>query len=114
VTITAKKGKQGACRERNQAVIYKGPWKEVKDDDGHTLRRGERMAVCDKTYHILTAAPYAEETIGVPPLKEIALRRAKPFACGQSSLRAAAETKGRRYRKTINAAATCAPGSGCC
>jgi arsenite methyltransferase len=70
--------------------------------------------VCDKTYDIMMTEPYAEEIIGVPPLKDIPLRRAKPFACGQASLRAPAETKGRRYRKTINAAATCAPGSGCC
>ncbi|MGK5091665.1 methyltransferase domain-containing protein [Deltaproteobacteria bacterium TL4] len=26
VTLVAYKGKQGACWERNQAVIYKGPW----------------------------------------------------------------------------------------
>ena len=114
VTVTARKGKQGPCRERNQAVIYKGPWKRVEDDDGHTLVRGMRMAVCDKTYGILTSNPYAKEMVPVPPLKEIPLKKAKPFACGQNSLRAPAETKGKRYRKTVNAAATCAPGSGCC
>ncbi len=117
VTITARKGKQGPCLERNQAVIYKGPWRKVEDDDGHTLVRGQRAAVCDKTYRILTGEPYAEEIIPVPPLKEIPLKKAKPFACGPAAagaLRSPAETKGRRYRKTINAAATCAPGSGCC
>ena len=114
VTITARKGKQGPCWERNQAVIYRGPWRKVEDDDGHTLVRGQRAAVCDKTYRILTAEPYGNQIIPVPPLKEIPLRRAKPFACGQNSLRAPAETKGRRYRKTINAAARCSPGSGCC
>ena len=114
VTVTARKGKQGACWERNQAVIYKGPWKKVEDDDGHTLVRGQRAAVCDKTYNILTGEPYAAEVAPVPPLQEIPLKKAKPFACGQSSLRAPAETKGRRYRKTVNAGATCAPGSGCC
>jgi arsenite methyltransferase len=46
VTVTARKGKQGPCLERRQAVIYRGPWKKVEDDDGHTLLRGERMAVC--------------------------------------------------------------------
>ena len=40
VTIVAFKGKQGICLERNQAVIYKGPWKRVFDDDGHALERG--------------------------------------------------------------------------
>jgi arsenite methyltransferase len=114
VTVTAGKGKQGPCLERNQAVIYKGPWRKVEDDDGHTLVRGQRMAVCDKTYRILTGEPYAAQVAPVPPIKEISLRKAKRFACGQSSLRAPAETKGKRYRKTVNAAATCAPGSGCC
>src|SRR5262249_13533029 len=28
-TVTARKGKEGPCLERHQAVIYKGPWKEV-------------------------------------------------------------------------------------
>ncbi len=114
VTVTARKGKQGPCWERKQAVIYKGPWKKVEDDDGHTLLRGQRMAVCDKTYRILTSEPYAAAIVPVPPLKEIPLRRAKPFACGQTALRSPAETKGQRYRKTENASADCAPGSGCC
>jgi ubiquinone/menaquinone biosynthesis C-methylase UbiE len=114
VTVTARKGKQGPCWERNQAVIYRGPWKRVEDDDGHTLTRGMRMAVCDKTYSILTGEPYAKEMAPVPPLKDVPLKKARPFACGQSALRPPAETKGKRYRKTENAAAACAPGSGCC
>jgi ubiquinone/menaquinone biosynthesis C-methylase UbiE len=114
VTVTARKGKQGPCWEHNQAVMYKGPWKQVQDDDGHTLVRGMRMAVCDKTYRILTGEPYAKEVVPVPPIREIPPKKAKPFACGQNSLRAPAETKGKRYRKTVNAAAQCAPGSGCC
>ncbi len=40
VTVEAFKGKQGPCFERNQAVIYKGPFKEVLDDDGHRMERG--------------------------------------------------------------------------
>jgi SAM-dependent methyltransferase len=48
LTVLAYKGKQGTCRERNQAVIYKGPWKRVIDDDGHVLVRGARMAVTAK------------------------------------------------------------------
>jgi len=113
-TVTACKGKQGPCWERNQAVLYKGPWRKVEDDDGHTLLRGQRMAVCDKTYGILTSEPYAAEVSGIPPHKEIPLKKARPYTCGQSGLRAPAETKGRRYRKTINAADACVPGSGCC
>src|SRR5216110_2325312 len=41
VTIEAFKGKQGECFERNQAVIYRGPFKEVLDDDNHRMERGK-------------------------------------------------------------------------
>ena len=54
--MTAYKGKEGPCIERNQAVIYRGPWKQVVDDDGHTLERGARMAVCDKTFKLYSQA----------------------------------------------------------
>ena len=40
ITVRAFKGKEGECWERKQAVIYKGPWKQVQDDDGHVLSRG--------------------------------------------------------------------------
>src|SRR5262249_17860176 len=56
VTIQAFKGKQGECFERNQAVIYRGPFKEVLDDDNHRMERGKRYAVCDKTYHLYKKA----------------------------------------------------------
>src|SRR5712692_3485242 len=100
-TVTACKGKDGPCLERHQAVIYKGPWKEVRDDDGHVLRRAQRTAVCDKTYNILTKAPYADEVAAVPPLRELALSKAQPFSCKGAALRDPRETKGKRYRKTI-------------
>ena len=47
VTVLAFKGKQGPCLERHQALVYRGPFKKVEDDDGHVFHRGERMAVCD-------------------------------------------------------------------
>lgn len=28
LTVRAYKGKEGECLERNQAIIYKGPWKK--------------------------------------------------------------------------------------
>jgi len=113
-TVTARKGKQGPCWERNQAVVYKGPWKKVEDDDGHVLLRGQRMAVCDKTYRILTGAPYAEAIIPVPPRKEIPRARAKPFDCSQSGVRPPALTKGKRYKRTETSAGACGPGNSCC
>ena len=61
ITIRAMKGKEGPCWDRNQAVIYRGPWRKVEDDDGHTLLRGQPMAVCEKTFRIYSAEPYAKE-----------------------------------------------------
>src|SRR6266704_5659267 len=40
VTVEAFKGKQGECFERDQAVIYRGPFREVLDDDNHRMERG--------------------------------------------------------------------------
>ncbi len=112
-TVVAFKGKQGPCRERNQAVIYRGPWKKVGDDDGHVLFRGKRMAVCDKTYRLLTSEPYAQQVVGVPPLKEIPLEKAQPFQCRKDAIRDPRETKGKRYRKTeVSGNGACGPG--CC
>lgn len=103
VTVRAYKGKEGVCLERNQAVIYKGPWKQVQDDDGHILRRGERMAVCDKTYHIYTNpnSPYTQDVIPVPPYEEIPLDSAEEFNCKRTAIRHPQETKGRDYNLTV-------------
>lgn len=109
ITVSAYKGKEGSCLERNQAVIYKGPWRSVTDDDGHTLRRGKRMAVCDKTFQIYSRAPYAEHIEPVPPRKAVALNAAAPFDCNGSGYRHPRETKGKRYQQT-----RMAPAEACC
>ena len=113
VTIVAYKGKQGACWDCNQAVIYKGPWSEVKDDDGHTLIRGVPMAVCEKTLRLYTREPYAHDIIPVQPLTPISLAEAQPFDCSRDSVRNPRETKGLEYRATTEAGACCEPGK-CC
>jgi len=117
MTVQAFKGKEGPCWERYQAVIYKGPWKFVRDDDGHTLYRGQRMAVCDKTYKILTDpnGPYARDIIPVPPYEEIPLEEAPPFDCKRTGTRHPRETKGLDYRitRTVDDGPCCGP-DGCC
>ena len=89
LTVRAFKGKQGDCWERNQAVIYKGPWRAVQDDDGHTLYRGERMAVCDKTFQLYTdsSSPYQSDLISVLPHNEIPLESAQGFNCSGDAVR---------------------------
>ncbi|MEB3292640.1 MAG: methyltransferase domain-containing protein [Synechococcales bacterium] len=109
LTVQAYKGKEGPCLERNQAVIYKGPWKAVQDDDGHTLWRGDRMAVCDKTFQIYThpQGPYAQDVIAVPPHTEVPLEAAPLFNCRQDERRSPRETKGQEYRTTTSANQSC-------
>jgi SAM-dependent methyltransferase len=113
VTIEALKGKQGPCVERNQAVIYKGPFKEVLDDDNHRMERGRRYAVCDKTYNIYRKAPYSAYFEFVEPLTPIPIEEAKPFDCSRTSLRHPKETKGQDYNVTTEASQCCDGGS-CC
>ena len=113
VTVAAYKGKQGPCWDCNQAVIYKGPWREVKDDDGHTLIRGVPMAVCEKTSARPPREPYTRELLPVQPLTPIALEDAKPFDCSRDAVRSPRETKGLEYRVTTDASACCEPGK-CC
>lgn len=114
VTVVAHKGKEGPCLEHNEAVVYRGPWKQVVDDDGHVLRRGERTAVCRKTFGILTSAPYASETIAVPPLVDVPEDQAGPFECRGTRLRDPRETKTGAIRADVAPGTSCGPGESCC
>ena len=115
VTVTAHKGKQGPCLERNQAVVYAGPWKQVVDDDGHILLRGKRMAVCDKTFRIMTSplGPYARDIYGIEPTTQVSAEQIEPFTCKGISLRAARQTKGHGYTASTGAVESCTT-DGCC
>jgi len=113
VTVEAFKGKQGPCFEHKQAVIYKGPFKSIHDDDGHEYPRGERVAVCRKTFELLTRPPYAEHFVPVEPRVPVAVEDAQPFPCTEGILRRHPKaTKGEGYALTT-AAADCGP-DGCC
>lgn len=115
LTVRAYKGKEGPCLERKQAVIYKGPWRSVTDDDGHTLFRGERMSVCDKTFRIYATAPYADAIELVEPYEEVPLARAPRFDCGENAIRHPRETKGLDYDVTETTDAPyCGPDGNCC
>ena len=114
ITVTAYKGKEGACIERNEAVIYRGPWKQVIDDDGHTLERGARMAVCEKTFDIYSKPPYKDQFILVPPREEVAREGAGVFDCSRDHKRHPRETKGLEYNVTKISNGVCGPGTNCC
>jgi len=115
VTVTAYKGKEGPCIERRQAVIYRGPWKQVMDDDNHILARGVRTAVCDKTFRLYSQPPYQGQFVLVPPREEVKLEDAEIFDCAREQKRHPRETKGQAYALSSNVSAPCcAPGTACC
>lgn len=114
MTVVAYKGKQGPCLERNQAVVYRGPFKRVEDDDGHAYTRGVRAAVCDKTFHLLNRAPYVGQFDAIEPRETIPLADAKPFDCCRSSTRDPSESKGADYRETTGSVSPSCGSGACC
>ncbi len=91
VTLLAYKSQSQPEIEKNQAVIYKGPWASVSDDKGNTYRRGERMAVSSATFELMTKEPYQGEIIPVEPVIE--LTTSEPYPCCRSDIRQPGETK---------------------
>jgi hypothetical protein len=112
--VVAYKGKQGACFDRRQAVVYLGPFKEVLDDDGHRFERGRRYAVCDKTYRLLKKPPYQRFFAFIDPFTEVPPDKARPFDGGGMRLRHPKETKGEDYDATTAASQCCDGGNGSC
>lgn len=112
VTVRAYKGKQGPCFDKNQAVIYRGPFRAVEDDDGHRYERGARAAVCEKTFNLLKRT-YSDQMYFVEPHEEVT----DPglFDCSRDQVRHPRETKGLDYDVTTEPTDDCcAPGSDCC
>jgi arsenite methyltransferase len=105
VTITAVKPQSEACIDKGHAVIYRGPFSEVYDDEGHVYYRGERMAVCERNFKLLTGEAYGDDFIGIAPAEELPGR---PWDCAAGSIRDTAETKGGQHQDKYS------PGSACC
>jgi arsenite methyltransferase len=114
VVVEAFKGKEGPCLERRQAVVYRGPFREVLDDDGHRMRRGARIAVCDKTFQIFAHEPYRDHFELVEPRIPVPLDVAPPFDCTRTALRHPRESKGEGYDATTGPSAPCCGPDGCC
>lgn len=116
VTIQAYKGKEGPCFDHKDAVVYKGPFSSISDDDGHVYPRGERVAVCRKTFDILTKEPYAQHFYALKSYTEVKEEDAKAFPCtAKVLLRHPKETKGEDYNlTTYSEEGVCDPYSGCC
>jgi len=91
VTLTATKPEDTECLDYGHAVIYKGPFSEVHDDDGHVYYRGERMAVCQHTYRFLTEGPFSECFVGIEPANT---SKPSKFCAPAGTRRPASMTKG--------------------
>ncbi len=104
VTLTAVKGAGTACLDFGHAVIYRGPFSSVTDDEDHVYPRGERIAVCERTFKFLTEGPYQESFIGIVPGQK---REPVAWCAPSGTRRPAAETKGAVHAQGSNS-------SGCC
>ncbi len=113
VTVVAHKGKAGPCLDHNQAIIYRGPFKKVEDDDGHLYYRGERMAVCEKTFQLLQQEPYAGQFIPILPSVPVNGTDAPLFDCRRNARRLPQETKRGNIPPATTENAECG-GEACC
>lgn len=60
--LTARKA--AATNGRGQrTVLYKGPFRELRDDEGHVYRRGERVTVCADVAERLTQGDLANQFV---------------------------------------------------
>lgn len=91
VTITAIKPMDEPCMDVGQAVIYRGPFSKVYDDEGHVYPRGERIATCARSFNLLTHGVYKDDFIGISPEP---LKPAVSWCAPAGTVRPASETKG--------------------
>lgn len=104
VTLMAVKPSPQVCLDIGQAVIYTGPFSEVRDDEDHVYPRGVRIAVCERTYQFLTEGPLRDNFIGVNPAEP---KAAVTFCAAPGTVRPARETKGSSHSSAQS-------GSSCC
>ncbi len=95
VTLTAVKPLGKDCIDKGHAVIYKGFYSQVEDDDGHVFPRGERMAVCERTFQFCTEGPYRDDFIGISPAVE---KEPVNWCAPPNTKRSVAETKGGTHK----------------
>lgn len=91
VTITAVKPQNEPCLDKGHAVIYRGPFAEVYDDEGHVYLRGQRIATCERNFKLLTSDAYNNQFIGIAPSQVL---EGRPWCCQPGTLRPAAVSKG--------------------
>lgn len=100
VTMLAFKPFADICLEKNQAVIYRGPFAQVVDDDGATYPRGIPMAVCEKTFQVLSEQGISHHFYLLEPRHPVSDEQAQLFDCSQNRRRSPRETKGHQFKLT--------------
>lgn len=108
VTVAAYKW-AGETLEKNQAVIYRGPFAQVEDERGNVYPRGVRIALSSRTFEALQREPYVGMFDFVEPHTPVA--EPEPFDCGRPERRHPRESKGADF--SLTQADTPAAG-GCC
>lgn len=103
-TITAVKPTGTDCIDKGHAVIYKGPFSEVYDDEGHVFFRGQRMAVCERIFKLLTQETYADNFVGIAPEEQW---EGKAWCCAREAIRPVADTKNKIHQDSSNSGTSC-------
>lgn len=104
VTLTAIKREQTDCIDKGHAAIYRGPYDFVVDDEGHEFPRGQRMAICERTFNVLRNEPYKDDFICIAPVVE---SEPKVWCAPAGTLRPAKETKGGTHSANTPSSACC-------
>lgn len=91
VTVTGYKKLGSECIDRGHAVVYRGPHAEVRDEEGHVYPRGQRIAVCERTFRQISEGPWRKDFIALSPAR---LLEPRPFTCGTGTQRSPQVTKG--------------------
>ncbi|WP_101758764.1 methyltransferase domain-containing protein [Oceanicoccus sp. KOV_DT_Chl] len=91
VTLLATKPSKKHLYDAGQAVFYKGPYSEVRDDLGNIYPRGLRIAVSRRTFELIKEGPYAKDFVCMSPAEEV---NHGCFCLPAASLRPASATKG--------------------
>jgi ubiquinone/menaquinone biosynthesis C-methylase UbiE len=108
VTITATKPKDEPCMDVGHAVIYRGPFSEVYDDEGHVYPRGQRIATCAHSFELMTQGVYGDDFIGIIPK---ILKEPTSWCAPAGTIRTAAQTKGATH---TGSSECCSDESDCC
>lgn len=109
VTLLATKPSTENLYDAGQAVLYRGPFYQVRDDLGNIYPRGERIAVSKRTFDLITQGPYQKDFIAISPAQQ---QNLGCFCKPAGTLRSAIETKGGMHSNSESNGDDA--GSGCC